>query len=201
MNKGLAELLRPGVPEASRNELEQALLRAAIFLIITLDVWWYIRRDGHLDEPGQMLLTGLAGWLILAIGIIASMWMWPALNVSRRVLGLVGDVGAITLLLSLTGGEGAVYVWVYLFIIFGNGFWYGRYYLHLCQFLCLIGFGVVLVISSWWSHQLTVGFGWLMAITVLPSYVGVLTERTNEARVKAEGALKECVERQRGNGA
>jgi hypothetical protein len=34
-------------------------------------------------------------------------------------------------------------------------------------------------------------------LIVLPFYVGVLAERIDSARVKAEEALKECVERER----
>ena len=86
------------------------------------------------------------------------------------------------------GEGGAVVVGVYLFITFGNGFRFGRLYLHVCQALSLIGFSVVLIYSDFWSHHIAVGVGFLVAMIVLPFYVGVLAERITEAKRRADEA-------------
>ncbi len=77
---------------------------------------------------------------------------------------------------------------VYLFVTFGNGFRFGRLYLHVCQVLGFIGFAVVLFWSPFWSQHVAIGVGFLIAQIVLPFYVGVLAERINEARNKADEA-------------
>jgi two-component system sensor histidine kinase RpfC len=95
------------------------------------------------------------------------------------------------------GEGGAVLFGAYLFITFNNGFRYGRFYLLACQLMGLVGFSVVLAMSPFWSNHVTIGSGYLVALIVLPLYVGVLAERISAARVRAEEAFKECVERER----
>ena len=92
---------------------------------------------------------------------------------------------------------GAVVLAAYLFITFGNGFRYERFYLHACQLMGVAGFSLVLVVSPFWSKHVGIGFGFLIALIIVPFYVGVLAERISAARVKAEEALKECFERER----
>jgi two-component system, sensor histidine kinase RpfC len=182
-----------------RVELEEALLRIALLGLITLFLWGHISGSGAaLAEHDKILLTGLAGWLILAIGIFAVIWTWPAANGPLRLLGMVVDVGAITYWLFLAGESGAVFVGAYLFIIFGKGFRYGRAYLFACQILSLVGFmGVVVAGAPWWQDEMAVAAGWIVSMIVLPFYIATLAERMNAARVKAEEALKECVDRER----
>jgi two-component system sensor histidine kinase RpfC len=157
-----------------------------------------VSRDSRLDEHGSIIsLTGLAAWFAVAIGIFASIRIWPAPSVTRRVLGMLADVGAVTFALILTGESGVVLVGAYLFIIFGNGFRFGRVYFHVSQIFSLMGFVLVLLMAPWWQHELVVGMSWLLWMIVLPFYVGVLAERINQARLRAEEALKECIERER----
>jgi two-component system sensor histidine kinase RpfC len=107
------------------------------------------------------------------------------------------DNGLITYCLIRMGEGGAVVLFVYLFITFGNGFRYGRFYLHACQLMGLVGFSVVLAVSPFWSNHVAIGAGYLVGLIVSPFYVGVLAERIDRERVKAEEALKKCVERER----
>ncbi len=186
----------------SGSELEQAALRASIALVVTLYVCWYAsRRVGFIDEHDRIALTAQAVWLILAIGMFSAIWKWPSANVARRVLGILVDVGATTFWLFITGGAGAALVGMYPFITFDNGFRYGRLYLYVSQFLCLIGFVLVVSMVQWWQHELLVAVALMIWMIVLPVYVATLAERINVARMKAEEALEECIQRQRGDAA
>lgn len=179
-------------------EFEEAVIRIALLGLITLFLWVHVSGPGApLAEHDQVLLAGLAGWLTLAVGIFAVIWTWPAANGPRRLLSMVVDVGAITFGLFLAGESGAVFVGAYLFIIFGKGFRYGRAYLFACQILSLIGFMVVVASVRWWQGEMAVAEGWIVSMIVLPCYIATLAERMNAARVKAEEALKECVDRER----
>ena len=97
------------------------------------------------------------------------------------------------------GDSGAVFVGAYLSVIFSHGFRFGRVYLYVCQCLCLTGFVLVVSMVPWWGHEPAVMAGWLVSMIVLPFYVGALAERINAQRVSAEEALKECIERERGD--
>src|ERR1700680_4729115 len=64
----------------------------------------------------KLLLIVLASFSMLAISIFAAIWIWPAPNVARRVVGMLADAGTVTFALSLVGESGVGLVGVYLFI-------------------------------------------------------------------------------------
>jgi len=116
--------------------------------------------------------------------------------VTRRVLGMLADAGAITFGLFFMGSAGTVLVGAYLFIIFGNGFRYGRVYLHVSQFFCVVGFAFAAWNIEWWQSSLPgVVSGWMISLIILPVYVGTLAQHMYAARLKAEQALKDCLGR------
>jgi len=193
------------IARSDRVELEQAKLRVVIAGLVLLYIAWYVSRSGG-NSPQPLLDV-----LMVAVGFF---WFWCLLfirilsagkpSVPRRFLGMVVDNAVTTYCLIRMGEDGAALIGVYLFITFGNGFRYGRFYLHACQAMSLAGFALVLFKSDYWSHSLSIGIGFLVSLIVLPFYVGVLAERINkekqradDARVKAEEALREYVERQR----
>ena len=54
--------------------------------------------------------------------------------------------------------------------------------------MALAGFGLVLTESSYWSHSISVGIGFLIALIVLPLYVGGLAQKIKEAKKRADDA-------------
>jgi two-component system sensor histidine kinase RpfC len=178
------------------SEHEGAILRIVLVGLITAYMWGRVSASsGPIRETDSILLLGLAGFFILAIAIFAAICIWPASNIPRRVVGMLADAGAVTFALFLAGDSGVVLVGVYLFIIFGNGFRYGRNYLFLCQTLCLIGFVPVVMRAPWWRDQQQIGWGLLVSLIILPLYVSTLLKRIQEAHAKTEQALKDCLER------
>ena len=180
---------------ASRSELEQCALRVLIGGLVVLWVF-FSRHVPSWTETDTILVCSLAAWLLVALGFLVATWTWSAPSISRRVLGITFDVGTITAALYFLDAHGSVIIFTYLFIIFGNGFRYGRSYLFLSQCVSLVGLLLVATNVSWWKSHPDVSVGWFVGLIVLPFYVGVLFERLKAARAKAEEALKECIERQ-----
>ena len=172
------------------SEHEQAILRIAIIGFITVFMWGRVTSasSGAIGEHDRLLLIGLAGFFSLAITLFASICVWPAVNVPRRVIGMLADVGGTTFALSLAGASGVGLIGVFLFITFGNGFRFGRKYLFLCQALCLAGFLPVVLAAPWWRDEPYIGWGLMCSLIVLPLYVSTLLKRIHEARAKAEEA-------------
>lgn len=173
---------------APRAELEQASLRIGIsVLVLGYLSWRAFHHDGADPRMSEVLLVAVAFSLFsmaLVVPIIAS----GEDSVFRRFLGMVADNAVTTYCLMRTDESGAVILGVYLFVTFGNGFRYGRRYLHASQLMGLVGFTSVLAYSPFWSKHLPIGMGYLVAMIVLPFYVGVLAERINEARKRADDA-------------
>jgi two-component system sensor histidine kinase RpfC len=164
---------------------------------VTVFVLWSVSRHTPNSGDDGLVVECLTGWLLLAIGILIAVWMWPAANMPRRVLGMLADVGAITFALFFMGSGGAILVGTYLFLILGNGFRYGNVYLHVCQVFCLVGFALVAWSVEWWKFQApAVVAGWMLVLITIPIYVGTLAHRLRAALWEAQQALKDCIGRE-----
>ena len=173
---------------APRSELEQALLRVAIPAAVMI----YIGADAFIGDPLSPTERS-ALWFALAFFSFAIVLAGFVLHAKRdsaprRLFGIVADNAANTAYLVLAGESGAFAFGIYLFVTFGNGFRYGQVYLRVSHALSIVGFLFVLYFSPFWSAHVPVGIGFLVALFVLPFYVGALAERITEARKRADEA-------------
>jgi len=180
--------LKAVIAAAPRPELEQAVLRVGIVGIILAFLFWYVLRDGRIESAEYEVLAVTS--VFLAFGVLLTLWILaaPHVSVPRRFIGMIADNVVATYFLSQMGEGGAVILFVYLFITFGNGFRFGRFYLHVCQLMGLLGFSVVFIVSPLWSQHFWIWLGYLIALIVLPFYVGILSERLKKERKRADEA-------------
>lgn len=171
-----------------KQEVEQAVLRVVLVGLVYIYVLWSVFSDGQMTGNDAEFAIAGAGFVLLGIAILAHSVLSTARSISRRFLGMLADNAATTYCLIQMDEGGAFVLGVYLFVTFGNGFRFGRTYLHICQFMAIVGFGLVLWLSPFWSKHLMVGMGFMTAILVLPFYVGVLTQRITEAKRRADEA-------------
>jgi two-component system sensor histidine kinase RpfC len=94
------------------------------------------------------LLSGIAEVAggFLALNVLLALWLVAAPHVSvlHRFIAMIGDNAVAAFCLLKLGEGGAVILFVYFFITFGNGFRYGRIYLHASQLMGLVSFSVLL---------------------------------------------------------
>ena len=186
-------LLVRGTADAEREkrrrpELEQCLLRVAIAFIVMVYLFWYTLRDTSITGSEAQVLAVSVAFFVFGVILAVRVMLHEGVSIPRRYLGMVADDAVTTYCLMNMGEGGAVVIGVYLFITFGNGFRYGRRYLHACQAMGIIGFSSVLVVSEFWSHHIAIGLGFLIGLVVLPFYVGVLAERIEKAKRRADEA-------------
>ena len=182
------DLYRSLVKQAHRPELEQTSLRVLIAGIVLVYLFWYSCRDGAISGSESVVLQVAVWFFIFGLALMLRVLFTRRPSVARRYLGMVADNGVTTFCLMQMGEGGAVVIGVYLFITFGNGFRYGRQYLHVCQGLAVLGFTSVLVLSDFWSQHVAIGTGFLIGLLILPFYVGVLAERIENAKKRADEA-------------
>ena len=180
------------VAAAPRLELEQSLFRLAVPFVAALWLLGDLFFTGDL-EPGEWqglyVAFGFFSFaLALTIHILATGDRDHRVTVARRFLGIVADNAVNTYFMLVVGEVGALVICVYLFVTFGNGFRFGRRYLHVSQVLSLIGFGVVMKFSPFWSQHGLISWGFIVALVVLPLYVSKLSERIKEAKTRADEA-------------
>ena len=170
------------------SEHEQAILRFVIVGFFAWDMFLFIGPKHGWTEIETLLSNGLFGFWLISIGIVAGICIWPAKNVTRRIVGMLSDVGGATFYVWLAGEAGVWMICVYLFVTFGNGFRYGRRYLFGCQALSLAGFLAAGYFVPYWIEHSTEWLGLLAALVILPLYVSTLLKRIEQSRVKAEEA-------------
>ena len=169
-------------------ELEQAGLRVLIGGAVMAYLAMYVFLQGAAQPHEYEVLVVSIAFFLFGVAIMFRVIAAPEGSLARRVLAMIADNAVTSYCLIRMGEGGAVVLFVYLFITFGNGFRYGRLYLRACQLMAVAGFTFVLLFSPFWSNHLWIGVGFLIALVVLPSYVGMLSDWLKEARQRADEA-------------
>jgi two-component system sensor histidine kinase RpfC len=106
----------------------------------------------------------------------------------RLILAMLVEIGTITYALAKGGEWAAPIILVYFWLIFGNGIRHGRRYLFLHTLCTIIGFSIVVNYNPYWSNKIHLSMGILLAMLILPLYVGALLLRLQNAVSEARAA-------------
>jgi two-component system, sensor histidine kinase RpfC len=184
--RALIDVLHAKVDAA---ELGQALFRLS-FATIVLVLLSVHEIGTDTTDPDRHVLFATIAYFVGSIVILGRILWAGGVSVVRRYTGIAMDNAGITYFMAMMGDYGAWMFGLYLFIIFGNGFRYGRRYLHTCQVISLLGFGSVLLLdkSSHWGSHGSIGPACFVAMVVLPFYVSFLSQKITDARRRADDA-------------
>lgn len=171
------------------SEHEQALIRAVITALLFFYLNWSLQRDGRLD-PGEVTLLWISGFYhLFSLGLFVWITFVPATaSPFRRFLGMVGDLVLLGYAVSIAGDvAGPLYV-ILLWVIFGNGFRYGRRYLFASSAIGTISFGVAINLNEYWRNHLTLAIGLQVGLVMLPLYISSLLKKLTITGKRAEEA-------------
>jgi two-component system sensor histidine kinase RpfC len=164
-------------------ELEQALLRIGILSVVV--VYLAIALLFQPTDLHQLALVSTVTFLVMAFGMLVWIATGPVEGPTRKVVGIVLDIGQSTYGLYFFGITTSPLYIVYLWVIFGNGFRYGTPYLTLAASLSVLGFGIVIAYNPYWHEHLPLGVGLWLGLIILPAYVAMLLSRLNHAKQQA----------------
>jgi len=122
-------------------EHEQAIVR---LLVVGLFFLYFLPQaftglETH-DRADLHFVLAMVCTLLLAGAVFGWICLFPASSPARRVAAAVLDAGSITFFMYHTGEYGTPLYIVYLWIIIGNGFRYGKPYLYNSLALSIAGF-------------------------------------------------------------
>lgn len=175
-------------------ELEQAIIRIMVGLaILCLITFSYLNQSLSNQEYIAFKIDFIFEVLslLLLVAIIKNKFN-PVL---RRLSGAWLDIGAASIFMALTADIGVMLVAVYLWVIFGNGFRYGKKYLYHAQAISIGGFLIATNFSPYWETHQTIGHSLVVMLIALPLYVAKLITRLHETAHKLD------VERQKASDA
>src|SRR5262249_6613688 len=114
-------------------EVDQSKVRLIINGVILLYLIGTSLWDGVVS-PGEARASALMTCVRMA-ALQPTAWVLRGTGVNhfRRCVVVCLDLGAITLIMAVTGEIGVMLYSVYPWVVIGNGFRYGRWYLHYSQ--------------------------------------------------------------------
>lgn len=173
-------------------ELEQARLRIIVGLVV-FGYFLYSYFNHQFVTQELIVFKLILAFEVIAVSIFLAILNNKFAPVLRRVSGAWLDIGAASTFMALTADIGVMLVAVYLWVIFGNGFRYGKKYLYHAQALSIAGFLIASNLSPYWETHQTIGDSLVVMLIALPLYVSKLITRLHDATHKVE------IERQKAN--
>jgi len=169
-------------------EHEQAMVRIVLASVASSYLWWSVFEDNHLDVLESRLLWMCVLYVLFSIGLFIFISFDSKVSPVRRCLGMVGDLSTTSVGIAAAGAGGAPLYIVLLWVIFGNGFRYGRGYLFAASAYGTFSFGAAIYLNTYWQGKLSLGIGLLVGLVVLPLYVSSLLKKLTIAGKRAEEA-------------
>ena len=186
--KGL-QILQQRLQNRPDSEHQQALIRIAVGGAVLVYLF-----AASLFSPSQInlwhtpFILGFILFIASSIGVFGSIIINPAASPMRRLFGMLVDVSCISYCLYLAQDFSAPLIAVYLWVILGNGFRFGKRSLWVCTLLSVTGFLLVSAFSPYWQAAPSLWIATLLCLIALPIYANSLIRQLNEARIKAEEA-------------
>jgi len=185
--KSVIAWLRGRLQNRPDTEHEQALVRLGLGL--GLGVYLLVPHVMGENTAGALQsLLPFGAFVLLSLGIFCSILAHPGASPVRRVAGAVVDSATASYFMIQMGVDGLLLYVVYLWIIFGNGFRYGRFYLLNTLVLSVVGFSLVIIFSDFWHAHVGAGISLIVGMIGVSLYVLTLVNRLSDALDRAEAA-------------
>ncbi len=140
------------------------------------------------DEVVKKVLAIAAAEGAIGLAILGWIFVHPQVSVARRVLGALLDISALSYGLSIGGEWAQNLLWIYLFVIIGNGFRYGVSYMYFCSTYSIIGIAASSYLGVHDALSIEMSMGHILGITVITFYLASLLNRLNHAVDSANAA-------------
>ena len=172
------------------SEHEQALIRVvlATLTFVYLRTYW-IKSLGRPLTPEELRLFWTSAiFPIFSIVLFFLITISSGISPFRRLLGIVADLCLSAYGISVVEHAGAPLYVIMLWVIFGNGFRYGRKYLFVSAAIGTIAFGVAVFENSYWLDKIPMAIGLQAGLVMLPLYISALLKKLTIAGKRAEEA-------------
>ncbi|MFA6148433.1 MAG: ATP-binding protein [bacterium] len=170
------------------SEHEQALIRAVITTLVYVYFHVSFIRDGIVNPVEKQLLFLCGSYWVLSLALFVAIVSNPGVSHERRFIGVCGDLLLSCYAIAHIEGGGGVFYVILLWVIFGNGFRYGRNYLFVSAGIGAAGFAVAVLRNEYWGDKALLAAGMLIGLIVLPLYISSLLKKLTRAVSKAEDA-------------
>ncbi len=164
------------------SEHQQALLRVIITcLALGYSVVIYARVREISILHGVWFITG---FFVLACAILMMIFIHPEASPVRRSIGMIFDFTGVSIVLHFLGQTGLVFIFIYLWIIVGNGLRYGQRSLFESMLLCVVSYLLMVANTPYWRNDIYLASGYLVSMIVLPLYFYSMLKKLNASNAE-----------------
>lgn len=183
MAESFIESIRSRLSNRPDAEHVQSMIR---LVIVSLAIGYFFSDYFALATNNAEYVTparwATAGAMFISVSLAIALLINPGTSVTRRIIGMLHDVAAISVAMYLAEGAAAGVAAIYLWVTLGNGFRYGNAYLYGCAVLSFLSFGTVFWFSDYWQAQGTLSANILILLALIPPYVGALLNSLQKAK-------------------
>lgn len=185
----MLDTLKTSYQKAKENcdplELEQANLRLIIGVFVFIFfIYWEVTKSFTAESINVFKI--LFVFESLAIALFAAIINNKFKPIYRRLFGAWLDISTATALMAISEEAGTLLIAIDFWVVFGNGFRFGKKYLYHAQLLALVGFVLVLNFNNYWDDHHLIGYSFIIMLIILPLYVAKLIGRLHDAIHKVE---------------
>ena len=166
-------------------ELEQASLRLVIGVFVFV-FFLYCDLNHRLTLQTQLVFKILFLFEVLASILFFTVKNNQSTALVRRICGAWVDILTASSLMAVANESGTLLMVIDFWVIFGNGFRYGKKYLYHSQALAIVGFIITIKVNTFWEAHETIGYSLIVMLVILPLYIAKLIDRLHEAIHKEE---------------
>jgi two-component system sensor histidine kinase RpfC len=170
-------------------EKEQSIFRQIGLLIWCIYLFFLSVSDLVVNINELVMVTFL--YLMFSIFLSIAIEFDVFSRISRRLVGIVGDISLTAIIIHIVGIHGVPLFCVFLWVTIGNGFRYGQKYLVVSSALSLLAFLTLSWIDSYWLISDEIAFTGLLLLIVVPAYLKVLLNRLMIEKERTEKASRE----------
>lgn len=136
--------------------------------------------------PSLVGIAYFSSALFIAIALLIN----PVPSPTRRVLGMFADLGSLSVVMFMAGDKSVFLFVFYLWVILGNGFRYGIFYLYAAFIIGIVGFISAISFGEYWQHPQHKPFGLslLFLLILIPLYSAFLITKLHAAIATAKQA-------------
>ena len=136
--------------------------------------------------PSIVGMAYFSSAMFIAIALILN----PSPSPIRRIFGMFADLGSLSVVMFMAGDKSVFLFVFYLWVILGNGFRYGIFYLYASFIIGTIGFIIAINFGEYWQnpqHQ-PFGLSLLFLLLLIPLYSAFLITKLHAAIATAKQA-------------
>lgn len=173
-------------------ELGQAAVRLILSASITsFFALTYYAAGGVLpptDDPVPIWFVVCLGFVAVSALLLVVVRRARTSSAPRRIAANIMDVAMTSYLMFETEALGIPFFFIYLWVTIGSGFRFGVQALFLSAAFSVVGFGAVILASSYWQTHLAFASGLMVALVLVPMYTAHLIRQLHGALHRAEEA-------------